>query len=62
MEKFADLFIWGAGEYGKRIFSHIGSENVIAFIDSSPQKIGRSFCKNLLFPMKLIKKNIKILL
>lgn len=43
VEKFADLFIWGAGENGRRIFPHIGSENVIAFIDNNSQKIGGLF-------------------
>lgn len=44
MEKFADLFIWGAGENGSRIFPHLGTENVVAFIDTNAQKTGGYFC------------------
>ena len=32
--------IWGAGERGRRIFFHIGCENVIAFIDLDKSKAG----------------------
>ena len=45
VKKFADLFIWGAGENGRRIFFHICSENVIAFIDNNSHKIGNYFCE-----------------
>lgn len=56
MEKFANLFIWGAGEMGKRILSHLGSENVVTFIDSSSQKIGSSFCGRSVISYETYKK------
>lgn len=59
MEKFADLFIWGSGENGRRIFSHIGAENVIAFIDNNPQKIGSSFCKKPIISYETYKEKYK---
>lgn len=36
--------IWGAGDRGKRIFYHIGSDDVVAFIDTSLEKIGTEYC------------------
>jgi hypothetical protein len=35
--------IWGAGERGRRIFPHIGEDNVIAFIDVNSEKIGNLY-------------------
>lgn len=37
------VVIWGCGERGKRIFSRLKRENVIAFIDVNLQKIGKEF-------------------
>lgn len=59
MEKFADLFIWGAGENGRRIFPHIGSENVIAFIDNNSQKIGGYFCDRPVISYETYKEKYK---
>lgn len=59
MKKFADLFIWGAGENGERIFSHIGSENVIAFIDSNFQKVGSQFCEKPVISYETYKEKYK---
>ncbi len=59
MEKFADLLIWGAGEYGKRMFSHLGSENVIAFIDTNPQKIGSYLYEKPIISYETYKKDYK---
>ena len=42
--KESPLIIWGAGEMGRRALVHFGDENVIAFIDSSIDKIGSEFC------------------
>ena len=36
VEKFADLFIWGAGENGRRIFPHIGSEKIGGYFCDRP--------------------------
>ena len=59
VEKFADLFIWGAGENGRRIFPHIGSENVIAFIDNNSQKIGGYFCDRPVISYETYKEKYK---
>jgi len=59
VEKFADLFIWGAGENGRRIFSHIGSENVVAFIDNKSQKIGSYFCEKPVISYETYKEKYK---
>lgn len=59
MEKFADLFIWGAGEMGKRILMHLGPENVVAFIDSNAQKIGKHFCGKPIISYETYKKKYK---
>lgn len=37
------VVIWGCGERGKRIFSRLKKEDVIAFIDGNPQKIGKEY-------------------
>ena len=34
------LILWGAGMYGDRIFDRLGADNVVAYIDSNPMKIG----------------------
>lgn len=36
--------IWGAGLRGRRLFGHMKSDDVIAFVDKSPEKIGSCFC------------------
>lgn len=59
VKKFADLFIWGAGENGRRIFPHIGSENVVAFIDNDPQKIGNYFCEKPVVSYETYKEKYK---
>lgn len=59
MEKFADLIIWGAGEMGKRCLPHFGSENVVAFIDSNPQKIGQYFYGKLIISYETYKEKYK---
>lgn len=33
--------IWGAGERGSRIFKHLGSESIAAFMDMNPDKWGQ---------------------
>lgn len=37
------FIIWGAGERGKRIFPHIGNENVLAYVDIDISKQGKLF-------------------
>lgn len=37
------LFIWGAGDKGKRIFGHLKSEDVVAFVDGDLDKIGGKY-------------------
>jgi Protein of unknown function DUF115. len=37
------IIIWGVGERGKRIFSRLKPEEVIAFIDNDEKKIGKKF-------------------
>lgn len=59
VKKFADLFIWGAGENGRRIFYHIGSENVIAFIDNNYHKIGNYFCEKPIISYETYKEKYK---
>ena len=59
VKKFADLFIWGAGENGRRIFFHIGSENVIAFIDNNSHKIGNYFCEKPIISYETYKEKYK---
>lgn len=36
--------IWGAGFRGGHIFKNIGTQNVAAFIDSDPTKVGSQYC------------------
>lgn len=36
--------IWGAGLRGRRLFGHLKSDDVIAFVDKSTEKIGSCFC------------------
>lgn len=36
--------IWGAGLRGGRLFRHLKSDDVIAFVDKSAEKIGSCFC------------------
>lgn len=57
MGKYADLLIWGAGENGRRIFQHIGMENVIAFIDNS--KMGGCFCEKPVISYETYKEKYK---
>lgn len=59
MEKFADLFIWGAGEMGRRMLPHLGSENVMMFIDNSPQKTGGYFCDKPVISYETYKEKYK---
>ncbi len=37
------IVIWGLGTRGKRIYSRLRSEEVVAFIDNDPSKIGTSY-------------------
>lgn len=39
-----NLFIWGAGDKGKRLFRHLDPNDVVAFVDSNSQKIGQKYC------------------
>ncbi len=36
--------IWGAGLRGRRLLSHLKSDDVIAFVDRNDQKVGGYFC------------------
>ncbi len=36
--------IWGAGLRGKRLFYHLRSEDVLAFVDKNVEKEGKMFC------------------
>lgn len=38
-----ELFIWGAGEKGRRIYEHLEPEDVVAFVDSDIGKSGHEF-------------------
>lgn len=44
MRRKMKLFIWGAGGKGERIFKHFDTEDIIAFVDSNDDKVGREFC------------------
>ena len=35
--------IWGAGDYGERLLFWLSTENIVAFIDSNPEKSGKEF-------------------
>lgn len=39
------LFIWGAGEIGKRVLEHLGEDWEITFVDSNKQLVGTFFCE-----------------
>ena len=35
--------IWGAGHRGRILYELLGKDRIAAFIDSNPEKIGKSF-------------------
>ena len=43
MKKFGEFILWGTGVFTERLLPHLGIDNVIAFIDSNPQKIGTEY-------------------
>lgn len=36
------IILWGAGNYGDRIFARLGADNIVAYIDNDPNKIGKT--------------------
>lgn len=51
--------IWGAGERGKRVFPHIGSEDVEAFIDKDETKVGTFYCGKKVINFEEYRKNYR---
>ena len=51
--------IWGAGERGKRVFPHIGSEDVEAFIDKDETKVGTFYCGKKVISFAEYKENYR---
>lgn len=39
------LFIWGAGEIGRRVLGHLGKDWEVIFVDSNKKLIGTFFCE-----------------
>lgn len=52
-----EYIIWGAGEYGQRILFHVGAENVLAFIDSDKEKIGKKLQGKVIIDYDTYKSN-----
>lgn len=47
-------FIWGAGERGKKVFDLLGSDAVVAFIDSNEQKVKSGYInKKVIAPQEI---------
>lgn len=42
-ERVMKIVIWGVGTWGKRIYHHLRPGEVVAFIDSDPDKIGSDY-------------------
>ena len=36
--------VWGSGYRGKVLMETIGADNIIAFIDSDKEKLGKTYC------------------
>lgn len=51
--------IWGAGERGERVFSHLDKAEVFAFIDSNTTKVGQSFCGKKIISLEEYERNYK---
>lgn len=53
---FMQLYIWGAGDKGWRIFQHLKEEDVLGFVDNNPDKIGKKYHGKKVISMKEYKK------